>query len=258
MLEQIQTELDSTIAGIPIPWDEVVAEVLSRPVPLWRGAEPSPVELTEIRVRTLGYEIGLHWLIRWEWNSKHKIPTSAKLKKAYKPKGELLRSIYRVCVEAHGMQDAAGGVQYRHAAYWFGLIFWELILREVASVYKPQAVETTRRARSASRMANNKAHRKEAALVPVREAIKLARSGISPFLPGKGMDSLADLFRVGLHLSEVSDRFRDRSWQPFLAQWEASAFTVPSSPDWQRVYKQGDDLRIQAGKGRGSYGLNNY
>lgn len=72
--------LESVTSSIPIPWNVYIQKILSRPYP-YRSLprKPSEGELALIWYRLYAWEIALHWVIKKEWNTKHKIPAKRSL-----------------------------------------------------------------------------------------------------------------------------------------------------------------------------------
>lgn len=229
--------LEQIVSFIPIPWNEIVQEILQRPVKLQQPVTEGQLTLIWVGVRA--WESALHWLIKWEWRSKHKIPLNRSLAKKYEAKGRLLQQIFRLCERCHTFQDAVPAVKvpYPNAAYWFGLVYWEYLWAEVADAL--QAIEPKKNTLKDNVIVERKA---EALGYKNRE---------NPLPGGSGREATYKLFEVARELARQSDSFEENYWNKFIAAYKNETAQLDSS-DYGRIFV-GEDGRayVQSGKGRG-------
>uniref|UniRef100_A0A0C1RNF6 Uncharacterized protein n=1 Tax=Tolypothrix bouteillei VB521301 TaxID=1479485 RepID=A0A0C1RNF6_9CYAN len=231
--------IDEIIAPIPIPWNEVVKEMLSRPIKIQESISEGQSVLVNARIHA--WKMALHWLIRWEWHPKHKIPGKRSIAEGYIPKGRFLQELFRLCERCHAFQSAAPDIiiPYPHAAYWFGIVFWEHIIYEVQSAIKP------------SKKREPKGPKKEVVLQERRELSRKYRDFQNPLPDDSVMESTHKLYKLALRLAESSDAFKKNYWDKFIEAWEAETKQL-DTPAFGRLFVEDGKAYMQAsGPGRG-------
>lgn len=229
--------IDKVVEPIPIPWDEVVRELLRRPIRL--PARVKEGQLTLIWVRTQAWEMALHWLIKWEWHSKHKVPVSPSLARKYEAKGRVLHSLFLLCERCHTLQDAVPQekIDYRHAAYWFGLVYWELIWFEVQDAIRSRPT--------------HKGETKDAALAERRAFLKTLQDlEDNPFPPE--MEATHKLFAIASTLAgkSQSNVFKAKYWDVFLKAYRSESQQLRSE-GYTRIFCEEGRTYAQLGRGKG-------
>lgn len=132
------------------PWGLAIAQILT---PLL----PSPsAALTEgeyaLALQTLrGWEMGLHWMIKTYWKSKHPLPVRQSLIQQYRAHGDLLHEIRQLAVQCHADQQTVGAaVPFPHAAAWYAAVVREIVSENVLAAIAPiEALVNTRRKKEA-------------------------------------------------------------------------------------------------------------
>lgn len=249
--------------NIPNPWDSIITEILSCPLKFPR--QPTEGEMSLILLRVRAWEIALHWVIKMEWNTKHKIPAPSSIVKLYKPKGDSLRHILLMCERCHTMPELlpSGTVPYPHAAYWFGLVFWELIMNEIASAFTLQERENQERIKQQLKVDPNnqallklehqKTFRKKETVLQERtdEVMLLQVRYENPLTEDSGMIATFRLMEAATTLAQTSDVFRVKYWKPFLNSYKKETAAM-SKQDWGRATLDPEDNKayVQVGQGK--------
>lgn len=230
--------LEKTIEPIPSPWDKIIETILSRNIKLPQQPDEGQFVLMKARVRT--WEIALHWLIKWEWNGKHKIPAKLSIAKGYQAKGKVLQTIFYLCERCHTLQDSVPEVviSYPNAAHWFGLVFMEILWHEIQSAFYPTNEP-------------KKAAKKLAIIEERRELIKKHKDFENPLSADCSMESTYKLFEIAGKLAEKSPIFKRDYWDKFTQALEQENKQL-DTPIFQRLFVEEGKAYIQnAGAGRG-------
>jgi hypothetical protein len=85
--------------NIPQPWRDTIGRLQNKVVVL--PSEPSEDEQMNLWRVGIILDIALHWLVRNELNTQHKIPYSRKLTKVLEPLGLLMTCYLRLCRKAY-------------------------------------------------------------------------------------------------------------------------------------------------------------
>lgn len=237
---------DIPIETLPIPWNEVLAEIQGReycfPYPL-RKTPPTSEEKARASIKIFQWEIALHFVVRSEWDSKHKIPYPKSVRQPLEPRGRLLIQWLKLCERCHTFQEAYGErVPYKHAGFWFGAIFWEQILLDLYPLFVEQNTCVYN------------SNVKEAELSVERSRLAQMKKGKNPFEDEPIASATSLLVKFALHLSDASDQFFSRYWRPFLKQQSAHIEEM-KSPRWGRTFAQKGRLYAQAGRGKSTVSL---
>ncbi|MBL1202467.1 MAG: hypothetical protein FWK04_26220 [Nostoc sp. GBBB01] len=237
--EPISTEpLEKIINYIPSPWNEIIETILSRDIKLLQQANEGQSVLIEARVRA--WRIALDWLIKWEWNYKHKIPAKRSIANSYQAKGRLLQAIFRLCERCHAFQASVPEVviPYPNAAYWFGFVFREFILHEVHSAFYPTNEP-------------KKGAKKAAVIKERQELVRKHKNFENPLPTDCMMEATYKLFEIAGRLAQNSPNFKRNYWDKFIQALEGENKQL-DTPGFERLFVEDGKAYIQnAGPGRG-------
>ena len=238
-LKPISTEpLEKTIEHIPLPWDEIIKTIISRKIKLSQQPDEGQFVLMEARVRA--WQIALHWLIKYEWNNKHKIPAKRSIANGYQAKGRLLQAIFRLCERCHTFQASVPEVviPYPNAAHWFGLVFMEILWHEVQSAFYPTNEP-------------KKGAKKAAIIQERREIVRKHKNFENPLSADCSMESTYKLFEIAGKLAQKSPSFKRKYWDKFTQALEEENKQL-DTPIFQHLLVEEGKAYIQnAGAGRG-------
>jgi hypothetical protein len=229
--------LDYVTSFIPIPWNEVIQELLVRPIRLTQPVTEGQLALIWVEIRA--WEAALHWVIKWEWRTKHKIPLKRSLAKRYEAKGRFLQQIFRLCERCHTFQDAVPSVKipYRHAAYWFGVIYWEFLWNEVVEAFPAKELK--------------KGMLKDNLIAERRAKFQGYKDRKNPISQHSPREATYKLFEVARELAEQSESFEENYWNKFVAAYKDETAQLDSS-NYARIFVEEDGRAyVQSGKGRG-------
>lgn len=247
--------LESVTSSIPISWNDCIEQILSRPYP-WRilPRKPNEGELALIWCRVYAWEIALHWVIRKEWNKKHKIPAKRSLAKMYEPKGEFLRHMLLLCDLCHAKQKAVPiNIRYPNAAHWFGLVFWQLISREmVTALISPKQTEPINKTEHF--FGQNPAHRQKRNQIQAEMHEFLQLQDYKNPVKEDKESAVFLLFEAAIVLAQQPNGFRTRYWKPFLLAGKAQV-KVKETPEWGRIVRDNNSVYVQTGKGKAKRSL---
>lgn len=238
---------------IPIPWNQVIVKALTDNILFPR--KPSEGEFVAAYISLYCWETALHWLIKSEWQRKHKIPVSRASANALKTKGKRLIWLFKLCERCHSFQQELDSGQvpygnirddcvnsnlpYKHAAFWFYVIFAEIKSSEINHVFNPQQKAPARRE-----------DKKEAALSAERKACQMLKEFRNPLAsqaliyPGTFL-----LYDAAITLARRSDAFFDDFFTPYVRAWSAE-ITQTDKPASGRIFVEDGQAYIQTGRGR--------
>lgn len=234
--------------NIPQPWRDTIGRLQNKVVVL--PSEPSEDEQMNIwRVGRI-LDVALHWVVRNELNTKHKIPYSCKritvsepsgkvkvlnsLVKALEPLGLLMTCYLRLCKKAYE-NSKAGTLPYQNAANWFEAIYQEIWLN---------SLDTTRYVGG-----------KTLKLKERRNTLRVLRDGKSNPIDKNTSPHEYRLIKVCLHLKdnlcgEEIDVFEEDYWKPYLKAYSVWITSFDGS-EWSTVRMQDGKLLVQQGQGHG-------
>ncbi len=178
-------------------------------------------------------DIALHWVVRNELNTKHKIPHSRKLTKVIEPLGLLVTCYLKLCRKAYEHSNA-GTLPYQNAADWFEAIYQEIWLNSLnTSLYVDGKTKKLKERRDT--------------LDALQEDTNPVDKNISPHE--------YRLLKVCLHLKEYLcgeeiDEFVENYWKPYLKFYSAW-ITAFDRAEWSSVRMEDGKLLVQQGRGRG-------
>lgn len=224
---------------LPIHWDQVIVKVLTDDILFPR--KPSEGEFVAVYIRLYTWEIALHWLIKSEWQKKHKIPAPRASANALKPKGKRLIWLFKLCERCHSFQQEldSGQVPYKHAAFWFDSIFAEIKASEVNHVFYPEEEAPPRRE-----------DKKESALHSERAAYQMLKEFYNPLASQASTYPAAfALYEAAIALARHSDAFNDEFFVPYVRAWSAE-ITQLDKPACGRLFVEDGQAYLQTGRGR--------
>jgi hypothetical protein len=214
---------------LPYPWDRTIAGLIEEPHQVKVLTMPSEAEKQLLGLWLQSQEIALHWLVKFEWLPKHKVPGGRSLTLDLKPEGVMLHALYRLCVETHALVGDQS--EYTHAAQWFWCCFCERIQRGCWEV----------------QYSDNDT--KDGTLATLRSFQNIAKDYQNPFEGIPGMEAHSDLLRLSAGLAERFEGFYFRAYQPFLRAWSA-VHTAKKSPRFARYFVDEGKLCRQSGRGK--------
>src|SRR4028119_341764 len=233
--------------NIPQPWRDTIGRLQNKVVVL--PSEPSEDEQMNLWRVGIMLDIALHWVVRKELNTKHKIPYSCKRSKVLDPSGKvktleslvkvlepvgLLMTCYlRLCRKAYEHSNA-GTLPYQNAAGWFEAIYQEIWLNSLNTrLYVDGKTKKLKERRDT--------------LDALQDDTNPVDKNISPHE--------YRLIKVCLHLKEYLcgeeiDEFVENYWKPYLKVYSAW-ITAFDRAEWSSVRMEDGKLLVQQGRGRG-------
>ena len=230
--------LKALTEDFPVPWGEVIEAVLIRKFKL--PETPNEGQLALIWLRTQAWEIALYWLIKWEWRgAQWNLPVPYKTAQACKAKGRFLQQIFRLCERCHTFQDAVPEVSipYRHAAYWFGMVYWESVLNEISTTFYTTELKSKDRTKKALLSART------------NECRALANSSI-PFKENPNLEAINKLMLIAIRLADLSPSFNEEYWQPFLKAYQEETKSMSGEKYKSVVLEDGKLYAVLGGRQR--------
>lgn len=183
------------------------------------------VGLTEVH-----WDIGLHYVFKRKWDSKHKIPIRLKptTQKSFRLWGDYLYTILELCIQCH----ASPGIQvsYRNAAEWFEGVAREMKTSDLKASLS--AIKGLKR---------NEVDQQRKLLKALKEYENPGNLLTHPhaFL----------LVESARNLAQRSDEFCNQYWKPFITACSKLLQDIESSSTWQTVFEKDGLPYVQAGRG---------
>ncbi len=187
-------------------------------------------------------QLGLHWLIKKKYNSRHKIPVKRDMAKAFESWGDYLLATYELCLQCHPLNNSR---QYQSGADWFGKILTEVRVDLLNSSLDQAYRGTTKRSQ----------------VNDTREIIKAMRNGENPIDVSRHPHTYA-LISAAIKLADESDHFRKDYWEcgtgknfnpkTFLGAFSAWQSSMDRCKDMQTLLLKEDILYARTGQGRGT------
>jgi hypothetical protein len=218
--------------NIPQPWRDTIGRLQNKVVVL--PSEPSEDEQMNLWRVGIMLDIALHWVVRNELNTKHKIPHSRKLTKVIKPLGLLVTCYLRLCRKAYE-NSKAGTLPYQNAAGWFEAIYQEIWLNSLdTSLYVDGKTKK---------------------LKERRDTLHALQEATNNPVDNNTSPHEYQLIEVCLHLKEhlcgeEIDVFEENYWKPYLRAYSAW-ITAFDGSEWSTVRMEDGNLLVQQGRGSG-------
>ncbi len=235
---------------LPIPWCDAVETIEGR-TPYYKeliylGLEDFMQRMDHGQfAQTLTllhqWDISIHWLVKKEWLSKHKIPAQRWLVNALEPYGELLKQELALCSQCH-MRLPPGSVTYLNAAEWFTEICRETKISQIKALDRPPLNVG---------LPTGKVEKGKK-----KEKVKTTRTVVVGLLAkGKNPYSSADLnqqhrfllMNAALTLTD-SDVFSDNYWKPYIKAWRNWLREVDRNPIFKDSWIEQVDLKQANGQ----------
>ena len=197
-------------------------------IPPWEIPSTAHKHLATLSVRS--WEASLHWLIKLEWRSNHKLPYPRKYSTALKPKGEFVRQLFLLCEKLHPLFSG----NYENAWILFKAVLGEWVIQGCYEIFYYAGNDF------------QKGDKKEQALKPLHAQVTCARRLENPFL-NTDMKLNAHLLDAAIGLCECSDLFRKKHYTPFITAWRNYIKSL-DTPDFRRYFVEGDGLYRQGDK----------
>jgi hypothetical protein len=216
---------------------EIVDSIIPAEIKLKIAASPS--EEKHIRYAIYCLKISLHWMIKLECKSKHKIPAKRSVAQPLKPQGKWLGNIFLLCGHVHSRQSLVNlSLPYNHAIEWFIIICCEFrddIISEVL---------TSSRNNSSS-SGNSKGQFVKERLADLHKV----NNGVNPLKEIETMPHFSLLIDSAITLSERHDVFSKRYFNPFMKDWR-DYINSANSPSIVRYFHREGKLYYQMGRGK--------
>jgi hypothetical protein len=172
-------------------------------ITLWlpEGTEPNLARKQHAELLKYTWDIAFHWLIKFEFDNKHKIPCSRKLANELKSQGEFLRAIFSLCKELHPLLST------KYPDYWhlFKACWGEWIIGGCWETIFPISAPNAR-------------DKKEASIAPIHSSISAAKRLDNPFV-GSDMRANALLLDAAISMANRFEIFNKKTYRPFVKAW---------------------------------------
>ena len=212
-----------------------VFEVLQEPPTIGVGVakedlknwKPTPAQINDAIRLAITWNITLHWVVKLKWDSKHKIPYPAKVKRVIEPFGKLIYRYLELCIQCHSCLPL-GQTRYENAAMWF----WKIVRESQRNtIFRESNIGKT-------------------------ETLNQRRATVNAFvdltnpIPKQDAPYEWDLIETAIKVVNLSDRFETEYWTPFIRDYR-SWNTAVDGTDWGATYQEVDKLYVQAEQGKG-------
>ncbi|MGG6297836.1 hypothetical protein ACQ4M4_25870 [Leptolyngbya sp. AN02str] len=225
------------VERVPIPWDSSLIEIIETLAPQ-PGGGLSEGEFALVLLTARAWQLGLHWLVRLTWDSKHRFPLRPKLMRAYRPYGEFLAAVRELTIQCHADQSAAGAlIAFPNAADWYREIVRELATADTIAALTPvEELQGDRRKKEGIRRFR------------LQPWVSLARYE-NPFDP-QWMPATWLLHQVAIALAERSDIWRKKNFWPYCDAGKAWAKATTGEGYGVCSFDGQGQLRVQSGQNR--------
>lgn len=185
--------------------------------------------------------ISLHWVVKFEWNSKHKIPAHRKTMDTLKPKGEFFRQIFLLCESTHA-RCLGGSPPYANAAEWF-----IKIVREHVAIIIGGVKQQSEGSKSSSNGNIQQTFTKTGHIEALLKLPQNVKDGIFPFKSHEAMPAFSKLIDEAISIASDSNVFRNQHLLPFCKAWTKEIHSRKGYVIY--IYKDG---RLHQQKGSGN------
>lgn len=211
---------------------------------------PTAAQSQQIQRSLEHLALGIHWTIKLDWDSKHKIPANRKTTVAIKPFGEYLHQTFLLCAAVHSRQATLPQkLPYSDAGEWFRLICQDKAVELILRILYPsdQGNEET--------VVVHNGEIKRKLLRQLADNPRLIEKGINPVKLNTILLNLSALIDASIYLSKKSPEFKRNSLKPWLNSWKNTLSAMESS-EWQRLFIEDDKLKQQRSGSKGSKIIN--
>jgi hypothetical protein len=214
--------------------------------------EPTANELIQIERSVDVLNIGLHWVIKLDWDKKHKIPASREVAKTLQPLGEYLYQSFLLCSAVHTRQKALLWQlpSYTDASDWFMSIFVEKIKAIFSEMFDLIILDPNKKP-----IPTYDGHEKHRLVRETLEYPKCVEKGVNPFRGNPDLSNLSTLLDAAIFMAKESPQFKPKYLRPFTTSWRKLLRDMETDK-WQRVFQKDGKLCQQYSKGKGIKVLN--
>ncbi|HEY9653664.1 MAG TPA: hypothetical protein V6C95_23585 [Coleofasciculaceae cyanobacterium] len=215
---------------------------------------PTPTESKQIQRAVDMLLIGLHWVIKLDWDKKHKIPTSKEVAITLKPLGEYLYQTFLLCSAVQARQNLLPSQlpNYDDASEWFMSIFVEKIQSLFSEVFDPIISDHKEKP-----IITYDGHEKRRIVRDILEYPRLVEKGIKPFKQTPDLSNLSTLLDAAILMAKESSQFKNNYLKPFTKSWRELLRDMETDK-WQREFIKDGKLCQQYSKGKGVKVLNDF
>lgn len=189
----------------------------------------------------ISYVIALHWFIKLEWNSRHKIPFSRNITSLYKTKGIVLCNLFRLIERCFSGMSLFYSKQIdcniSNPAEWFSAVIFESMLSDLDTMRSPKNEIY-------------KGRGKESTYALERALIKQIANIDDPNIPSR-YELTRLLYSECYKLANQYDLFRKNYWNPYIKSLRNDLNFRNNGKEWTIAYTCGDYMTKQNGKGKG-------
>lgn len=200
--------------------------------PLWKFTPPlTPEDKLNCAIENI-FQLGLHFLYKEKWDSKHKIKSCPReLRNQAKLLGELLSEYLNLCSECSLRANASNlDVPTQNQWEWFVCVFWEIKLESFQAPKKHTG--------------------KRQSIQNQREKIfDLLQKGINP-IDAERQPNIKKLFDICIIQASISDRFRKTHWKSFLAKSREYLSEQQNQPGVVRIMLDEKGICYFSGRGK--------
>lgn len=215
--------IDSKI--VKPPWD-ITLDLLQKWHP---SAVCSKAQAQHLHINDVIHFIGIHWLYKKKYFSKHKIPGGTKTRKACEPLGEFLHQILNLCSEVHTVCPSG----YVNAGEWFSEVVIEMREGDV------KAILSDDEGGGKTKYVDEVVRREIAQL---RDYKNPCDASTSPHTH--------ELVDVAIQIAERSDVFRKKHYSVFIKAYTAWARKLRNNSTFEYLSVENEKLFAKRGKGK--------
>lgn len=232
-------EYIQNLSAIPAPFNTEIALLMARPIAIEEPYEANEAQKKLLEYWICNWQIALHWVIKFKWDSKHNFPYHRGIVNQFKSIGTFLYHQLLLCQECYSYHKQATPTPYTNEAKWFAALHDEHLLANFNNVYFP--LDTKKGVKNCDRKdADLHIHRSYCDSVTMLE---------NPFSNSLKLHANALLIDAAISLVHQSDSFNDDYFLPFLKSWTAM-HTALDKPEFQRASVENGKLSLQKGQGR--------
>lgn len=207
------------------PWDDALDSVQK----WYPDIACSEAQAQHLRINEVIYIIGLHWLYRKKYSSKHKIPGKLKHRQACEPLGDFLYQLLNLCSELHTVSPEG----YINAGEWFKKVVFEMRLGDV------QAILSDDEGGGKTKYVDE----------VIRREIAQLRDRENPF-DASTSPHTHKLVDAAIGLTNRSDIFLKKHYSPLIQAYTSWARELRENATFEYLLVEGEKLVAKRGKGK--------
>lgn len=195
-----------------------------------------------IEMNTYTFQSGLDWMVKKEWNNKHKVRGDRNLRKSTEPLGNFLSQVLRLCERCHTSQHFAGvDIPYSSPSEWFQRIVLEFYVAGFQQImYQLYPSELF--------LKPNEGGAKKQAVRQIHAICSLANNMERPCLASNLAFPL--LLDRAIGVAEQSSNFKNQFYEPFTKSWRKSIDVVEKHWVTGFLTNDGEELHCRIGSGK--------